>query len=243
MQLSYSSFVCTAFAALTATAGLFFYWCLQPPTPPEWDETRVKDSFSGAINEELGWLVMRLYRAGVTGIAIWQALYIMLSHGAKSSIAGPRSEPRHPFNETLLTPNAVSVSCLAIICLAGYLRTSAFSSLGKDFTFELRRPKKLNTSGLYAYMQHPSYTGGMIAIGGGGFWFLRCDGILGIILPVWVLNQQDVLNYLVPGMHAALVFTGLMLRVKREEEMMHGEFGKEWERWHANTARFLPFLI
>lgn len=183
-----------AFATLTATAGLFLYWCLRPPTPPKLDETRVKDSFSGAINEELGWLIMKFYRGSVTAIALWQAAYILVSASAPSFQVAPHPSPEYPLNEMLLTPHLTSVSCLSTICLAGYLRTRAFSSLGKDFTFELRRPKTLNTSGLYAYMQHPSYTGGLIAIGGGGFWFLRCDGILATVLPTLILDLQAILN-------------------------------------------------
>lgn len=35
-------------------------------------------------------------------------------------------------------------------------------------------------------------------------------------------------------------FGGLAVRVRDEEGLLRREFGEEWVRWHAKTARFVP---
>jgi protein-S-isoprenylcysteine O-methyltransferase Ste14 len=35
----------------------------------------------------------------------------------------------------------------------------------------------------------------------------------------------------------------LFTRVKDEEEMLKGQFGKEWEEWHRSTKRFIPGIL
>jgi protein-S-isoprenylcysteine O-methyltransferase Ste14 len=47
---------------------------------------------------------------------------------------------------------------------------------------------------------------------------------------------SEVLGMLVV---AAMAF-GLGMRIHDEEEMMRGEFGDEWEKWHKKTARLIP---
>jgi protein-S-isoprenylcysteine O-methyltransferase Ste14 len=45
-----------------------------------------------------------------------------------------------------------------------------------------------------------------------------------------------------------MVFTvalgfALRLRILDEEDMLRGEFGEEWERWHRKTARLIPGIF
>lgn len=230
-----------AFAALTGTAAYFIYLALRPPTPPKFDDEHKKAAGDRANSIKHHRMLMS-YRNGLVSIGAWQALYILQPLDV---LRGLRFAPvpTHVLNETLLTPNAVSVACLSAICVAGYIRTRAYAALGKDFTFELRRPSRLNTSGIYAYLQHPSYTMSMLAIGGYGFWFMRCDGVFGTILPDLSKQTQTLCNYLIPTLHAVWVGAGLLKRVKIEEKMLQDTFGSEWDEWHARTARFVPFLF
>jgi protein-S-isoprenylcysteine O-methyltransferase Ste14 len=32
-------------------------------------------------------------------------------------------------------------------------------------------------------------------------------------------------------------------RVRDEEAMLRGKFGREWEGWHRRTKRFIPFVF
>ncbi|RSL52138.1 hypothetical protein CEP54_011062 [Fusarium duplospermum] len=61
---------------------------------------------------------------------------------------------------SLITWSAAIAIPLALILCAGIpLRLVSYSSLGKNFTFALTLPDRLQTNGIYRYMQHPSYTG------------------------------------------------------------------------------------
>lgn len=64
-------------------------------------------------------------------------------------------------------------------------------------------------------------------------------GFLGCWLPAWILNARSFWTAFV-----LLLFTGTVRitwkRVNEEEAMMREAFGKEWEQWHAKTARLIP---
>jgi protein-S-isoprenylcysteine O-methyltransferase Ste14 len=132
---------------------------------------------------------------------------------------------------------------IAMIYLAGALRLVAFRTLGSDFTFELAKPQRLVTNGVYRYMQHPSYLpDGMITLANIAL-FANLDGWLGTFLPeklihLWIRTKTIWM------LIAALVYVSLIsVRIMEEEEMLRERFGTEWEEWHQRTARFIPGLI
>jgi protein-S-isoprenylcysteine O-methyltransferase Ste14 len=49
-------------------------------------------------------------------------------------------------------------------------------------------------------------------------------------------------KYIWMGIRGSLVVgVGLLVvRVRDEERMLRGSFGKEWEVWHTKTGRFIP---
>ncbi len=95
----------------------------------------------------------------------------------------------------------------------------AYAHLGTNFTFRLAKPKGVITSGIYGYVQHPSYTGlGLLSLAI-TFLFMRADGIGACFLPSWIIDTggMNVMAWLAANLG---VFFGLFLRVKDEEEMM-----------------------
>src|ERR1700760_951759 len=60
-------------------------------------------------------------------------------------------------NPTYFTWTTYTAALTFLICFAGIIRITAFYYLDKNFTFELAVPNKLVTTGIYAYVQHPSY--------------------------------------------------------------------------------------
>lgn len=130
--------------------------------------------------------------------------------------------------------------CLTTIYLAGALRIAAFRSLGKDFTFELAKPGKLITSGIYAYCQHPSYFPDLLITLSNAALFANLDGWLGTFLPPFLVEKYVQYKYLaLSGLF--VVWVGIISRrIKEEEEMLKETFGKEWEEWHRKTARLIP---
>lgn len=232
-----------AFAFLMATTSYMVYACLRPPNPITRNtNTTVKDTVGQAWSLQL----IKLCRRCFLTVTIWQSLYIIHPSSEQplgSFLVAPRPMQKYPLNDTLLTPNVFSCSMLATMLVAASIRLRAFSSLGSDFTFDLRPPPRLNTSGLYAYIQHPSYSAGIVAITGAAFYFGRCDEIMGTALPECIMRTQNMWNWLLPTSATLLAVGGLTFRVREEELMLKKAFGREWEVWHANTARFLPGIV
>jgi protein-S-isoprenylcysteine O-methyltransferase Ste14 len=156
----------------------------------------------------------------------------VIRHGAENGL-----------NPSLITWSPATVIPLALIFCAGVpLRLVPYASLGKDFTFALRKPDRLKTTGIYQYVQHPSYTGILILMFSNAALLGRLDGAISCWIPPEYFNKLYLtLGLLVPS--ASLALYGVWKRVCEEEKMLKGAFGKEWENWHAKTARFIPYIF
>jgi protein-S-isoprenylcysteine O-methyltransferase Ste14 len=151
----------------------------------------------------------------------------------------------HPENvdAKYVTWSSYVIICVVVIHVFGVLRLLAFRTLGKNFTFELSKPSHLVTTGIYAYVQHPSYPPYFILNLTNLALFAALDGPWGCFLPeVWVSiwKEWKVLFFL---LNAGLMVAGLSARVRDEEEMLRTTFGREWEEWSAKTKRFIPWVI
>jgi protein-S-isoprenylcysteine O-methyltransferase Ste14 len=129
--------------------------------------------------------------------------------------------------------------CLSLIYTAGAMRLWAYATLGSSFTFELARPKKLVTTGIYKHIQHPSYPPDVVLCIANFALFTAPDGVMGCFLPPWLAQWKW------PAILAINVIyvPALAVRVIDEERMLKETFGKEWEAWHAKTARFIPGVV
>lgn len=134
---------------------------------------------------------------------------------------------------------------VATMIIAAPIRLLAFRQLGQNFTFRLAKPQELVTTGLYAYVQHPSYTTNWLIMVLNMALLLRLDGAVGCVLPSlvvsWGMGSRGI------GIWPALLvligylgLQGLWMRVKDEEAMLKSEFGREWEEYHRRTKRFIP---
>ncbi|KAK3356699.1 isoprenylcysteine carboxyl methyltransferase [Lasiosphaeria hispida] len=143
------------------------------------------------------------------------------------------------------TPFATAV--IAIIAIAAPIRLLAFEQLGENFTFRLARPKtkRLVTTGLYRFVQHPSYPTNWLILVANLALLLRLDGVLGCFLPNAVVKFAmggGVWLGVLVGV-GGLAMWGVWTRVKHEEAMLKEVFGKEWEEYHARTKRFVPWVV
>ncbi|TFK67933.1 ICMT-domain-containing protein [Pluteus cervinus] len=134
------------------------------------------------------------------------------------------------------------------------IRRECYRTLGHYFTFVLSiRPNhKLVTSGPYAWVRHPSYTGAIIAgIGTNlshfspGSWVVECFGVwlkLKLNKPSLSLNMFDMgwLEWCCClGVVAVVQQLILAPRMRKEDEMLRKEFGSEWEKWEQRVPYWL----
>lgn len=130
-----------------------------------------------------------------------------------------------------------------ILGIGAPLRLISYGALGKNFTFTLAEPDQLNTSGLYRYIQHPSYTGLMALVFGAlGLWG-RLGSAPSCFFPSWLVSSLRRYEKGIITLILAFAMSVAWRRVKDEEAMLGNKFGAEWEGWHARTARFIPFIF
>lgn len=111
-----------------------------------------------------------------------------------------------------------------IIFFVGYIfMVWAPLHLGKQFSWlvTVQEEHKLITDGPFRYMRHPRYSGIIQWVFGVALIFLS---IAGLVL-------------------AVLMSALMLLRIPKEERMLHEEFGKEWEEFcERTTKKVIPYV-
>ncbi|THH12806.1 hypothetical protein EW146_g7339 [Bondarzewia mesenterica] len=149
---------------------------------------------------------------------------------------------------TLITPVSIRITPtfiigLSLILLCAYIRTACYRALGHFFTFEVSiLPKqKLVTSGPYAWVRHPSYTGALFGLAGvavmvlsNGSWAREC-GWLGT-----KVGNIFKMAFMLCISGFSIVF---VWRTYREDELLKEEFGLDWETWRRSVRyKLVPWI-
>ncbi|KAL3427254.1 isoprenylcysteine carboxyl methyltransferase [Phlyctema vagabunda] len=223
---------------LMSTIGT--YIALSPPNPSSASEPSTGDS--------LRWL--KLTDRFTTKIAMAPLGLLALHHSALICLYPkiPSSIIRHGtengLNPNLITWSAATSIPLALTLCAGIpLRLVSYASLGKNFTFALMEPDRLTTTGIYRYIQHPSYTGVLVLLICNAALLLRLDGALSCWVPPRLYQAFRFAYLALAPAGLSLLFWGVSTRVREEERMLQAKFGAEWASWHSKTARFIPWLL
>lgn len=176
-----------------AFAGIFLFR-KKPPSPP--DQKRERGSLIGVALQ------------GISYGIVW----------------GVRREPFTPIIAGSETRDLVAIAASVLAILAAvsavWLITNAVRTLGKEWSITARLVEghKLATSGPYAYVRHPIYT-----------------GMLGMLVATGLATSHWV------GLLVALVifFVGTIIRVRSEEKLLREAFGQDFE----NYARRVPAIV
>ena len=140
-----------------------------------------------------------------------------------------------------LTPTSVIGTLLGMA--GGLTRLWCHRSLGRLFTWEMsvRNDHQLITSGPYAIVRHPSYTG-LALIACGNIVLLASKGSYFVQAGLWNTIAGKVVGYSVSA-YLVLVTLTLCARARQEDAMLRREFGAEWDEWAKRTPwRVIPFV-
>jgi protein-S-isoprenylcysteine O-methyltransferase Ste14 len=112
---------------------------------------------------------------------------------------------------------------VAVAAASLWLFYRTHRDLGQNWSvsLDLRERHTLVTTGIYAAVRHPMYT---------GFWLMALAQVL--LLPNWIAGPAGLIGF-------GILFFG---RVGREEEMMIAAFGDEYRGYMRRTARVVPWL-
>lgn len=143
----------------------------------------------------------------------------------------------------LLPISTLSLLGLTMAILAASLRVYARATMGNLFRYEIsiQKSHKLITSGPYAYVRHPGYTGGS----------LMCIGLLIFILsPGTFLSECLTTNPIVifaklymGAFFAYMPIWTVFWRTEEEDKLLRKEFGAQWDEWARRTKyKVIPFV-
>jgi protein-S-isoprenylcysteine O-methyltransferase Ste14 len=122
-------------------------------------------------------------------------------------------------------PIAIAAAVLAVAAAIGsvWLVMSALKILGKEWSITARLVEghKLATSGPYAYVRHPIYTGmlGMLIA-------------TGLAISHWLALLAALLIF----------FLGTIIRVRSEDRLLREAFGEQFENYAQHVPAILPGL-
>lgn len=118
-------------------------------------------------------------------------------------------------------PHWLRFVCLGLLAVGLAIRLTAIYTLGKSFSANvaIHSTQKLNQSGLFRWMRHPSYT-----------------GVLMIFLGVGL----DTHNWLGLAIIVLLPMAALLYRIHVEEDALAGAFGEEYVEYSQRTKRLIP---
>ncbi|KAF7717071.1 Uncharacterized protein PECH_000777 [Penicillium ucsense] len=229
----------TSLALAILASGYLCALCMTPPNPsPDRTARHQKDRLSFLAGT--GATITR--RIIVTAIIYHCILTLLPIYASSQTLSTFCPRPQN-LNPSLFHWTPTSASALLLVCAGALIRLAAYKSLSRNFTFHLAAPDELVTTGIYAWVQHPSYTGMMLVIGGMVLLVLRWDGAVACFHEeAWQERLRGWGVMLVGG--GACVNLGMwFMRMKDEEEMLRGKFGEKWEVWHRSTKRMIPGIF
>jgi len=228
----------TLLAATMAVAGYLAALCTTPPNPsPSQKGRHTTDRITWFAGT--GATIMRRLTLTMT---LYHTLLTIIPTYAPSRLHQVCPQPSNR-NMDLFTWSPIAAASLFVILLGAYVRLSAYGGLGRNFTFHLAPPNQLVTSGVYRWMQHPSYTGQFLIYLGCMGLFLRWDAAPACWIKEDVLASWVGFGHPVEAVIVVWALTMVGVRARDEEEMLRQQFGEKWETWHRETSRFVPGLF
>ncbi|KAL4882684.1 hypothetical protein BJY04DRAFT_38638 [Aspergillus karnatakaensis] len=203
-----------------------------PKTPYRTDRIRFFVTALPTLGTNLNFLAV-LYQALVT--------LFSTSSGSDREIGKALCPYLENLNPDRVRWTTRTIGYFLLVLLGAGVRLSAYDGLGRNFTFQLATPDRLVTTGVYRYLQHPSYTGLVVAsLGHAGLFASRIDTPLACLAPLPLVRMLREWEGVLAVLGAAVGGGILGVRIRDEERMLRERFGREWEIWHQKTRRLIP---
>lgn len=167
-------------------------------------------------------------------------------------------------------PSTTIILSAALLVASGSVRAWCYKALGDQFRFEvsIQTRHKLVTSGPYSFVRHPAYLacygyyiGSVGLLTSQGTYFRECvlspclQAMICAIFPGTEGCEEAVAGvgkFHVAAMITFVVWLGDLLLIERhlagrlswEDDMLHKEFGKEWELYAERVRwRIFPGIL
>ncbi|KAI0683261.1 hypothetical protein BC835DRAFT_1396159 [Cytidiella melzeri] len=131
-----------------------------------------------------------------------------------------------------------------LMASGAFIRTACHRELGRFFTWELslKRDQHLVTTGPYAIVRHPAYTGSLLAtIGtfvcqiGPGTWMAESG---------WFESTTVRVLYGIWLTYTAYIPFMMIQRTYAEDQVLREEFPEEWRAWAQKTPyKMIPYVF
>ena len=136
---------------------------------------------------------------------------------------GPR--PRDSFLSDRFLPSAEWPFWLGLVLTAGGILISVWArlTLGRNWsgTVTIKQDHELVTTGPYAIVRHPIYTGLLLAILGSAVALAEWRGVVAFVLAT----------------------AALWMKLRREERWMREQFGEAYAAYARRVAALVPFIL
>ena len=212
---------------------------ISPPNAPPQRDHRIQDRISFMTRPA----VALFGKTTLLTLSLYHILLVLTFPNPPSALCPHARRLDYRF----FTWTFYSATCILLLIVGASLRLTAYRQLGPSFTFQLAKPKKLVTTGLYKYVRHPSYPACVMVVSANLAILLRWRASVACWWPIswWIANDQMalVVEVVVLTVHLLSVFYAIGLRVSDEEKMLKDAFGKEWQDYNARTKRYIPGVI
>ena len=132
-----------------------------------------------------------------------------------------------------------------LLAAGACIRATCYHHLGRFFTFELalRDNHQLVTTGPYAVVRHPAYTGSILALVGMALMQLGPGSWLADVARLWSTPVGVMLGTTWLGI-LSIIPVGIIARTAAEDQVLRKEFGQQWDAWAQKTPyRLIPGIF
>ncbi|GJJ15268.1 hypothetical protein Clacol_009544 [Clathrus columnatus] len=216
----------------------------RPPNPPSRQVDVYGISKDNVVEKNLRGIILHLVMRGFPIVLMCLDIVVMVF--ANKIIRGFEVSnalcPAHQDTTALRYLSFWTLSGALMTCLGSSLRLRCYRELGSLFTIEvvIQPNHRLVTSGPYAYIRHPSYTGAGLLLFG---CLITCINPTSYVVRCGLTSTSTIMPWVLLGWTMWTLFFCVYMRrrAKVEDGLLHKRFSDEWESYRQKVpCSFVP---